>query len=54
MLGAPLGVALAHRLPAARLRRVFGLALILVAIRMAWSESTNHRRREIDVMASGR
>lgn len=35
MLAAPLGVALAHRLPAARLRRVFGLALILIAIRMA-------------------
>jgi uncharacterized protein len=36
MASAPLGVALAHRLPAARLRRVFGLALILVAVRMAW------------------
>ncbi len=36
MLGAPLGVALAHRLPATRLRRVFGVVLILVAVRMAW------------------
>ncbi|MDZ7791780.1 MAG: sulfite exporter TauE/SafE family protein [Xanthomonadales bacterium] len=36
MLAAPLGVALAHRLPAAGLRRVFGGVLILVAVRMAW------------------
>ena len=36
VLAAPLGVALAHRLPAASLRRVFGGALILVAVRMAW------------------
>ena len=36
MLGAPAGVALAHRLPATRLRRVFGVVLILVAVRMAW------------------
>lgn len=36
MAGAPAGVALAHRLPARRLRRLFGLVLILVAIRMAW------------------
>ena len=34
MLGAPAGVALAHRLPATRLRRLFGVVLILVAIRM--------------------
>jgi uncharacterized membrane protein YfcA len=33
---APLGVALAHRLPAARLKRVFGLLLLLIAVRMAW------------------
>ncbi len=33
---APLGVALAHRLPATALKRLFGLLLILVAIRMAW------------------
>ena len=33
---APFGVALAHRLPAQRLRRLFGVALIGVAIRMAW------------------
>lgn len=33
---APLGVALAHRLPATLLKRVFGLALLLVAVRMAW------------------
>jgi uncharacterized protein len=36
MVGAPLGVAMAHRLPARQLRRVFGAMLILVAIRMAW------------------
>lgn len=36
MLAAPAGVALAHRLPAARLRRIFGVVLILVAVRMAW------------------
>jgi len=36
MVGAPAGVALAHRLPQQRLKRVFGLILILVAIRMAW------------------
>lgn len=35
-MAAPLGVALAYRLPARRLRRLFGLALIGVAIRMAW------------------
>jgi len=36
MAAAPLGVALAHGLPAAGLRRVFGGVLILVAFRMAW------------------
>lgn len=36
LAAAPLGVALAHRLPATSLRRVFGGVLILVAIRMAW------------------
>ncbi len=35
MMTAPAGVALAHYLPAARLRRLFGGVLILVAIRMA-------------------
>ncbi len=33
-LTAPLGVALAHRLPAATLKRVFGLLLLVVALRM--------------------
>jgi len=33
---APLGVRLAHQLPAQRLRRLFGLLLCLVALRMAW------------------
>lgn len=33
---APAGVALAHRLPATRLRRLFGVMLIVIAIRMAW------------------
>jgi len=36
VLAAPLGVALAHRLPAAGLRRIFGGVLLLVAVRMAW------------------
>lgn len=36
MIGAPAGVALAHYLPAERLRRIFGIVLVLVAIRMAW------------------
>jgi uncharacterized membrane protein YfcA len=36
LAAAPLGVTLAHRLPAARLRRIFGGVLVLVAIRMAW------------------
>jgi uncharacterized protein len=35
MLTAPAGVALAHHLPAARLRRLFGLILLLVAVRLA-------------------
>ena len=33
---APFGVALAHRLPARGLRRLFGIALVGVAVRMAW------------------
>ncbi len=33
---APAGVALAHWLPAPMLRRIFGIALVLVAIRMIW------------------
>ncbi len=33
---APAGVALAHRLPAAILSRIFGVALVIVAVRMAW------------------
>jgi len=33
---APAGVALAHRLPSASLRRLFGLLLLLVAARMLW------------------
>lgn len=36
LIAAPLGVALAHRLPAVPLRRLFGLALLAVAVRMAW------------------
>ena len=35
-LAAPAGVALAHRLPAQSLKRIFGLLLILIAVRMAW------------------
>ncbi len=36
VLMAPVGAALAHRLDAARLRRLFGLLLALVAARMLW------------------
>jgi len=36
LVAAPLGVALAHRLPAVPLRRLFGVALLAVALRMAW------------------
>lgn len=36
VLAAPAGVALAHRLPADRLGRLFGVVLLLVAVRMAW------------------
>jgi uncharacterized membrane protein YfcA len=35
-VAAPAGVALAHRLPAASLRRLFGLLLLVVAARMLW------------------
>ncbi|MBM4093657.1 MAG: sulfite exporter TauE/SafE family protein, partial [Planctomycetes bacterium] len=35
VLTAPLGVRLAHRLPVARLKRVFALLLIVVGLRMA-------------------
>ncbi|NDY95828.1 sulfite exporter TauE/SafE family protein [Wenzhouxiangella limi] len=35
-VSAPAGVALAHRLPAAGLRRIFGLLLLLIAVRMFW------------------
>lgn len=35
-IGAPAGVALAHRLPAATLRRIFGSLLLLLALRMIW------------------
>ena len=36
LVSAPAGVALAHHLPAGRLRRIFGAVLVLVALRMAW------------------
>ncbi|MGY6631281.1 MAG: sulfite exporter TauE/SafE family protein [Wenzhouxiangella sp.] len=36
VMAAPLGVALAHRLPATPLKRLFGAMLVLVAIRMIW------------------
>ncbi|TVS11872.1 MAG: sulfite exporter TauE/SafE family protein [Wenzhouxiangella sp.] len=35
-LGAPAGVALAHRLPATHLKRIFGFLLLVIAVRMAW------------------
>ena len=37
VLTAPLGVRLAHRLPVARLKRVFAVLLIVVGVRMVWS-----------------
>ena len=40
-VAAPLGVGLAHRLSAARLRRLFGLMLVLVAFRMLWQIYTS-------------
>lgn len=33
---APLGVKLAYRLPADKLKKVFGIMLLLIALRMAW------------------
>ncbi len=36
VLMAPVGAALAHRLPADNLRKLFGLLLALVAVRMVW------------------
>ncbi|MFW5926826.1 MAG: sulfite exporter TauE/SafE family protein [Wenzhouxiangella sp.] len=36
LAAAPAGVALAHRLSSTGLRRLFGVVLILVAVRMAW------------------
>lgn len=36
VLMAPVGAALAHRLPADNLRKLFGLLLVLVALRMTW------------------
>ncbi len=40
-VSAPLGVALAHRLSAPRLRRLFGLMLVAVALRMLWQIHTS-------------
>jgi uncharacterized membrane protein YfcA len=37
LLTTPIGVALAHRLDKASLRRAFGLFLCLTATRMAWA-----------------
>lgn len=36
VLTAPLGAKLAHSLPVARLKRVFAVFLVLIAVRMAW------------------
>ncbi|MEQ9506223.1 MAG: sulfite exporter TauE/SafE family protein [Hyphomonas sp.] len=36
VLMAPVGAALAHRLPADNLRKLFGLLLVLVSLRMTW------------------
>jgi len=40
VLMAPVGAALAHRLPAERLRKLFGILLALVAARMVWQAIT--------------
>ena len=37
LLTAPVGVAIAHRMPAHLLKRVFSLLLALVALRMLWT-----------------
>jgi uncharacterized membrane protein YfcA len=36
MVMAPLGAALAHKLDATRLRKLFGILLAIVAVRMVW------------------
>lgn len=36
MIFAPLGVKLAHKLPAEQLKKTFGILLLLIAARMAW------------------
>lgn len=38
MVGAPLGVKLAHRLPVHTVKRVFGLVLCAIALRMMWPQ----------------
>lgn len=40
MLTAPLGAKLAHRLPAQQLKRYFALALLLIALKMAFMQGT--------------
>ncbi|MBS0287140.1 MAG: sulfite exporter TauE/SafE family protein [Proteobacteria bacterium] len=37
LFGAPVGVSLAHRLPVQVVKRIFGVILILIAVRMIWS-----------------
>ena len=36
LLSAPLGVRLSHKLPADKLKKGFGILLLLIALRMAW------------------
>jgi uncharacterized membrane protein YfcA len=36
MVMAPIGASLAHRLNAERLRKLFGILLAIVAVRMIW------------------
>ena len=36
MLFAPLGVKFAHKLPADKLKKTFGVLLLLIALRMLW------------------
>ncbi|MBB5021458.1 sulfite exporter TauE/SafE family protein [Desulfurispira natronophila] len=35
-LAVPLGVAISHRLPAAQLKRIFGILVLIVAVRILW------------------
>ena len=40
-ISAPLGAKLAHKLPVATLKRVFGVLLMLLSVKMLWSVITS-------------